>query len=134
MGREKQTMKKATLEALMERAAQASEQKIQYGEFESEELGMKIPFRRIKAEKYARIIDESETRGGGDSERGLELAKETIYEAVPLFHDQKLLDAYRVVEPTDIVTRIFNDNMGEIMRFTEAITAKSGIDADDLKN
>lgn len=132
----KEKMKKATLEALMARAQQSEMDKMKCGEFISKELEMAIPFRRIPAKKFADILDMGELLSGGDAEKSLIMAVEMIYEAVPMLHEKALLEAYECGEPTDIVVKIFNDNYGEIMAFSDAISQLCGFSdqVDGLKN
>lgn len=131
---EKKNMKKATLDALLERARQSAEDKTEYKEFESEVLGMSLTLKRMRLTEYLRLMDNTEDVDSMvDS---LECYKEMIYKSCPIIQKRELLEAYGCAEPYDIVTKLFDDNFGEILRCANAINGMYGIidDIEAVKN
>ena len=52
---------------------------------------------------------------------------ELVYKSVPMLQNKELQAAYDCVEPYDIVTKVFNDNLGEIQDITNFIMSLYGM-------
>lgn len=131
---EKKNMKKATLDALMERARQSAEDKMEYREFDSDVLGMSLTLKRMRLADYLKIMDDAEDVDS--MVESLECYKEMIYRSCPILQKKELQEAYECAEPYDIVTKLFDDNFGEILSCVNAINEMYGIrdDIDAIKN
>lgn len=128
MGKKK-NMKKATLQALIERAQQSADNKAYYSEFESDVIGMSLTLKKLNLMEYLDMLDK--TDDDATMVENLEYYKELIYKSCPIMHKEELQEAYNCGEPYDIVTRIFNDDFGEILRCATAINRMYGVN-DDL--
>ncbi len=56
-----------------------------------------------------------------------DLNLQLIYESCPILKDKELQEAYDVVEPTDIIVKLFDDNIGEINKLALFILAQYGL-------
>ena len=131
----KKKLKEATLEALLERASQSKNDQIQYKDYESEALEMTLKVKKIPARKFAVLSDGL----GGDSlAEEFDKEVELIYECVPMFHSKELQDAYECAEPTDVVMKVFDENVGELERMITFLLDLYGLgeaqQIEDLKN
>ena len=125
-------MKKATKELLLERATKNAEGS-KYRDYPCEFIGMTLTVKRLPLAQVCGMFDALGNAATADS---LELYKELIYKSVPLFKDEDLLREYNCVEPYDIVTAVFDDNLGEMTKIVNFILEFYGLDGieDDVKN
>ena len=122
MGKEK--LIKATKEALLARAEQSKDDKMNYRSYESEELGMTLSLKRLPISRLCEIMDMSED---DTMKAAMEMNCNIIYESVPLFQDKELQAAYGCIEPTEIVTKVMNENMSEIEKMCTFIMGGYGM-------
>ncbi|MEE0514757.1 MAG: hypothetical protein UC961_03800 [Emergencia sp.] len=122
MGKEK--LIKATKEALLARAEQSKDDKMKYRSYESEELGMTLYLKRLPISRLCEIMDMSED---DTMKAAMEMNCNIIYESVPLFQDKELQAAYGCIEPTEIVTKVMNENMSEIEKMCTFIMGGYGM-------
>lgn len=122
MGKEK--LAKATKEALLARAEQSRDEKMKYRSYESEELGMTLSLKRLPISRLCEIMDMSED---DTMKAAMEMNCNIIYESVPLFQDKELQAAYGCIEPTEIVTKVMNENMNEIEKMCTFIMGGYGM-------
>lgn len=119
-------MKKATLEELLARKEQAAAAKTQFKDIEVPSLGLVFTVQKLPLAKMLSILD------GMDEAEGIsgkfEQYKEIIFHSVPLFQQQKLLDAYDLAEPYDIVPAVLEDNLAAIGELGDGIVAMYGLD------
>ena len=125
-------MKRATKELLLERATKNRE-KNQYKDYPCEEIGSTLIVKRLPVAQICDILDMAD---GTTARENLDLYKELIYKSIPLFQDRELLKAYECVEPHDIVTAVFDENLGAISKLAEFILDLYGVQdlEDDVKN
>lgn len=114
----KRKLAKATKEALLARAEQSKDDKLKYRSYESEELGMTLSLKRLPVFRLCEIMDMSEDN---TMKAAMEMNCNIIYESTPLFQDKELQAAYGCAEPTEIVTKVLNENMSEIEKMCEFI-------------
>jgi len=110
----KEKIKKITLANLMERSQQSELDKMRIKEIPSDILGGSIVATKIPMSDFLDITDVLESTSGTRS--ATEVAINLIYDCCTMLQDTKLHEAYKAEEPTDIVAKIFNDNVGEINR------------------
>ena len=122
MGKEK--LIKATKEALLARAEQSKDDKMKYRSYESEELGITLSLKRLPISRLCEIMDMSED---DTMKAAMEMNCNIIYESVPLFQDKELQAAYGCIEPTEIVTKVMNENMSEIEKMCTFIMGGYGM-------
>lgn len=129
----KEKMKRITKEALLARAEAAKESKPQYRDYESKLLGATLTVKRLPSVRICEIMDMQE---GDSMKSNLELNTQIIYESIPLLQDKELQNAYDCVEPYEIVTKVLEDNMGEMEKLCKFILGMYGMDAEveNLKN
>ena len=125
-------MKKATKELLLERATKKKEAS-KYKEYNCDAIGGALTIKRLPIAQICDILDMAE---GSSARENLDLYKELIYKSVPLFQDQDLIEAYDCVEPYDVVTAVFDENIGAISKLAEFILDLYGMQnvAEDIKN
>lgn len=122
MGKEK--LAKATKEALLARAEQSKDDKLKYRSYECEELGMTLLLKRLPIFRICEIMDMSED---DTMKEAMEINCNIIYESTPLFQDKELQAAYGCIEPTEIVTKVMNENMNEIEKMCAFIMGGYGM-------
>lgn len=126
---------KLTLSDLLRRkAAKDSNKEVKRVYVESMEGELEL--NKLPLAKFLDLLDGiNESTGAGES---LRIQMEIIYEFCPILHSKELQEAYECVEPTEIVSKIFDDNIGEIMTVIAAIFEMYGMETgdviDDLKN
>lgn len=126
-------MKRATKESLIARAQAKKANEVKYIAYDCEAIGETLMIKKLPITRIADIMDMS----GDDTVRaGIELNAELIYASVPLFHDKELQEAYGCKEPTEIVMRIFDDDLGEMNRICSKILNLYGLEEaiEDIKN
>lgn len=125
-------MKRATKELLFERATKHKEES-KYKDYPCDALGSTLTIKRLPLAQVCDILDMAE---GSTARENLDLYKELIYKSVPLFQDKDLSEAYDCIEPYDVVTAVFDDNIGAIGKLAEFILDLYGMQdvVDDVKN
>lgn len=126
-------MKKATKESLIARAQAKKANEIKYIEYDCKAIGETLMIKKLPVTRIADILDMSE----GDSiKAGIELNADLIYASIPLFHDKELQEAYDCKAPTDIVMKVFDDDLGEMNRICSRILEMYGLEevVEDIKN
>jgi hypothetical protein len=126
---------KVTLSDLLRRKEE-KDRKNEVARVYVESFGGELELNRLPLAKFLDLLDGvTEKTGAGES---LRIQMEIIYESCPILHNKELQEAYDCVEPTEIVGKIFDDNIGEIMTVLGAIFEMYGMDSgdiiDDLKN
>ena len=126
-------MKKATKESLIARAQAKKANEIKYIEYDCKAIGETLMIKKLPITRIADIMDMTEE----DSLRAnMELNAELIYASVPLFHDKELQEAYDCKEPTEIVMKVLDDDLGEMNRICNRILDMYGLadTVEDIKN
>ncbi len=119
--------KKLTLEDLIDRARQRDSDKIQIREYFSEELGGNIAVTKMPLRKLTAFLDKADDGDSNAITSNLDMNIELVYKSVPMLQNKELQAAYDCVEPYDIVTKVFNDNLGEIQDITNFIMSLYGM-------
>ena len=119
--------KKLTLEDLLDRARQRDSDKIQIREYFSEELGGNIAVTKMPLRKLTAFLDKADDGDSNAITSNLDMNIELVYKSVPMLQNKELQAAYDCVEPYDIVTKVFNDNLGEIQDITNFIMSLYGM-------
>lgn len=119
--------KKLTLEDLLDRARQRDSDKIQIREYYSEELGGNIAVTKMPLRKLTAFLDKADDGDSNAITSNLDMNIELVYKSVPMLQNKELQAAYDCVEPYDIVTKVFNDNLGEIQDITNFIMSLYGM-------
>ena len=119
--------KKLTLEDLLDRARQRDNDKIQIREYFSEELGGNIAVTKMPLRKLTAFLDKADDGDSNAITSNLDMNIELVYKSVPMLQNKELQGAYDCVEPYDIVTKVFNDNLGEIQDITNFIMSLYGM-------
>lgn len=119
--------KKLTLEDLLDRARQRDNDKIQIREYFSEELGGNIAVTKMPLRKLTAFLDKADDGDSNAITSNLDMNIELVYKSVPMLQNKELQVAYDCVEPYDIVTKVFNDNLGEIQDITNFIMSLYGM-------
>lgn len=124
-----------TFEALMERATKKKDSKFEIKKFKSETLGIEISLHKPSLKKVTDIMDDiDETATTYEAVRS---NAELVYEAWKEVQDRykELKDAYGAVDPSDLIIRIFDENLSEINDIAQAVIDFYGLGAtDDVKN
>ena len=124
--------KRLTLEALVAKAEQRRQEKFETHQVEVPSLGGALQLEKIPLTRIASMMDDL-----GDTSMAANLAfnVDLIYACCPMLHSKKLLDAYEVLAPTDLVCAVLGDNMAEINRIVTAILDMYGLaDATGIKD
>lgn len=130
-------MKKATLDDLLARKAQAMQARMVIKDIDVPILDLSLTVEKLPLSRVLNLIDKY---GDDNTLSGrYEMYKELIYASVPLLQSKQLHEEYEVSDPLDIVTLIFKQNLTAIGAFGDEICALYGIDTgnkvvDDLKN
>lgn len=107
-------LKKATLEALLERKLQREKESFGIKTVNVSSLGMSLTIIKQPLGAVSDILDDLQTAENIKFSETLDIYKRLLYLCIPLFHDEKLQKAYECVEPYDVVTAVLDDNIGEI--------------------
>lgn len=115
-----------TVESLMQRAEQRKNDKVKIKEIYNKMLNGNLVVKRMPLAKIIDLLDkfDEESLKLNDC---IELYKELIYKCCPVLQDKELQEAFDCAEPYDIVTEVFEDNVGEITAFAEEILAMYGM-------
>lgn len=115
----KETAKKLTLEDLIARKAQRDEAKMSFKAVYLEKLGGELTIKKLPLMEMLRLME-----GAGDDatlQESLEFEIELIYKCCPLFQDKRLQAEYDCAEPTDVVCRVLDDDIGAVAELAAAI-------------
>ena len=118
--------KKITLEDLLNKKM---ENGFQSKEVELVGLGGSIIIVKQPLTTILRIVDGMD-KSESMSEK-LSVMLDLIYKCVPLFHSKELQEKYECAEPTDVVAKVLDDNMGDIQTLAEEIMAFYGLSTDN---
>lgn len=123
---------KITTELLLKRATEKKD-KFEVKVYHSKVLDGDIEIRKIPIAKMYSFIDAASS---GSTMEQFDATCMLVYECIPLLHDDALIEAYQCVEPYEIVTKVFDENVGEISAISSLILSMYGLDnlVDDLKN
>lgn len=111
MGKEKK-LTKLTLESLIARHEQRDAEKAEFREIEVPALGGTLVFKKLPLTEFLNMMDQ---QGDNPSLReSVDFEVELIYKSSPTLQDKKLQAEYECEEPTDIVYRLLDDNLGAI--------------------
>lgn len=111
--------KRLTLEDLIARKAQREETKPALKTVCLEKLGGELTIKKLPLADMLRLME-----GVGEEatlRENLEFEVELIYKCCPLFQDKRLQEEYDCVEPTDIVCKVLEDDLGAIAELSAAI-------------
>jgi hypothetical protein len=117
---------KITFESLMQRAEQRKNDKIKTKEVYNKMLDGNLVIKRIPLTKIVDLLDvlDGENVKLNDC---VELYKELIYKCCPVLQSKELQEEFGCAEPYDIVTEVFEDNVGEISAVAQEILAMYGM-------
>lgn len=117
MSKEKTT--KLTLEQLIARKEQRDAEKTEYREIEVPTLGGILTFKKLPLSAFLNLMEQ---QGDDPSlKESLDFEAELIYKSCPMLQDRKLQAEYECAEPTDIVYKLLDDNIGAIADLSAAI-------------
>jgi len=122
---------KITIESLIQRAEQRKNDKIKFKEVYNKLLDGNLVLKRIPLTQVVDLLDKLD----GESIKlkdCIELYKELIYRCCPILQNKELQDEFGCAEPYDIVTEVFEDNVGEINTVAEQVLDMYGM-ADEHK-
>lgn len=123
-------MGKLTLNDLLARKEQREAEKIEFKKVYVPSMEGELELKKLPLTRFLGLLDGlNEDMGAGEAMRA---QLEVIYEFVPLFHNKELQDAYECVEPTEIVAKIFNDNLSEINLVLTEIFGFYGMDSGEI--
>lgn len=116
---EKKKQGKLTLEALIARKEQRDAEKTELREIEVPALGGTLTFKKLPLSEFLNLMERQ-----GDSptlKESLDFEAELIYRSCPMLQDKKLQAEYGCEEPTDIVYKLLDDNLGAIAELSTAV-------------
>lgn len=125
--------KKATLAEIIAKKKQGKMDKFQVKHYDSAVLGMKVEIRKIPLEQYLILVE-------GVEENTVESMNKLIYECCPMFHDKEYIkeamELYGVSVPTDLPSKVFEEQLDELKAIVEIINSFYGVDklSDTVKN
>lgn len=117
---------KITIESLMQRAEQRKNDKVKLKEIYNKMLDGNLVLKRIPLTKIVDLLDKLDGENVKLNDC-IELYKELIYKCCPILQNKELQDEFDCTEPYDIVTEIFEDNVGEINSVAEQILDMYGM-------
>ena len=127
--------KNITLEMLLARKEQSNNDKMRIAYFNSEVLGGTIEVVKLKARDVLKVMDNTDDKSTDGAYRA---NCKLIYKHCPLLQKKELQEAYEVAEPYDVVTPVFDENLGEINKLATFILGLYGLaeneDIEELKN
>lgn len=117
---------KLTLEQLIQKRLDLGQQQSKNVEIKA--LGGELTIVKIPLDK---LVDSIEEMQSSDTlQEKFNCFKNMIYQCCPIMHNEKLQAAYECVEPTDIVSKLLDDNMGDLEKLANTILDMYGLDAD----
>lgn len=117
-------MKKATLEALIERKSKQDKEVLKNIEIKS--IGLSFDVVKMPLSQMLGIMDKYDIDNGNYTEK-FAMFKELVYMSIPLFRNDKLIELYNCIEPTDVVTAVLDDNLEAITELATAIMKIYGL-------
>jgi hypothetical protein len=121
-----------TIESLIQRAEQRKNDKIKLKEVYNETLGGNLVIKRVPLTQVVGILDKLDGENLKLSDC-IEMYKELIYKCCPILQNKDLQEEFGCAEPYDIVTEVFEDNVGEINKLAEEILAMYGMADNPVK-
>lgn len=123
--------KKLTLEDIIAKKLEKEQKRNKKGTFYVESLGGKVEYVVPDESTLLRAMDKFEA---GSMEKINEAYTYLIYHSVPIIRNPELHEAYEVVDPLDIVPKVFE--LKERMSLGEKVLKLARLDeiGDDLKN
>jgi len=118
-----ENMKRLTLSQAVERKNQSDNDKIKLFDLDSELLGGALPCRMIPLEKVVGYMDD--VKGDEGVKENLEFMKTLVFQSSKLLQSPELQEGSAT--PLEVVTKVYHDNAGEIMRHGKLILAKYGL-------
>lgn len=79
----------------------------------------------------SRVLSLLEGANENSVRENMEFQKELIYTCCPLLRTPALQETYACSEPTDIVTKVLDDNLGDMVILVDAILGFYGLSDDD---
>ena len=123
--------KRITLDDLLRRKEQSQDDKLKIVFIHSNYLNGDLEVRKMRSIDLMKSLDRLEDINS--PVENLEFSVNLIYNHCPLFKDKSLQDEYECVEPTDIIYKVFDDNIGEIGELANSIMGLYGIN-DNVQN
>lgn len=123
---------KITIESLIQRAEQRKNDKVKLKEVYNETLGGNLVIKRVPLTQVVGILDKLDGENLKLSDC-IEMYKELIYKCCPILQNKDLQEEFGCAEPYDIVTEVFEDNVGEINKLAEEILAMYGMADNPVK-
>ena len=135
MKEKKKEKKVLILNDLLKRAEQSAGDKVRIAEYDSEELGGVIKFESMPTSEYIALSDRY-SDASESLEKSMDFNEALVYNHCSFFRDKSLQEAYHCAEPYNVVRKVFNGNLGEIIECTKVISSLYGLDKviDDVKN
>lgn len=129
-------MANLTLETLLERKAQADNDRLEIKAIHSDVLGGELICKRLPLRTVAALIDRVSSGDQGTLD-AFEAFQELIYKSCDLLQSAQLREAYGIKgDRFDIVEHVFNGDLSEITRVGEQILGfyDSTLSIDNVKN
>lgn len=120
---------KLTLEQLIERKLSSQDKNNVVKEIELECLGGSILIKKIPLTKIINCISDIENAG---AEEKFAAFIEIVYNCCPIMQEKKLQEVYECAEPTDIVCKLLDDNVGALVTLATEILSMYGMDSENL--
>ena len=126
----KENIKKLTLNGYIAKAKLKEDSKKAFREVEIN--GQIIVAKKVSDEKLLDLMDSMDQTS--TMKENISVFKEIIFLSVPMLQKKELQDNFELIEPTDIVTKIFE--VGEIITLATKIMDIYGFDdiGSDIKN
>ena len=121
----KENLKKLTLADLLAKKEQRDAAKTEYQDVEIPSLGGSLTFRKLPLTEFLSMMEGLEDDAG--VRESLDFSVQLIYKCCPMLRDVQLREAYGCVEPTDVVYKVFNDDIGAINAASAAIMDFYGV-------
>lgn len=115
-----------TIESLMQRAEQRKNDKVKYKEVYNKMLDGNLVLKRISLSQVADLLDKLDDENIKLNDC-IEMYKELIYKCCPILQNKELQEEFGCAEPYDIITEVFEDNVGEINTVAEQILEMYGM-------
>lgn len=119
-----------SIEQLIQKKAQLKP--VQVKRVHIDKLGGELEIKRLPVTTYWDLVSKVDQN---DTSTLLQAEFDMIYAFCPALHDNRLLEAYDIDIPVDIVPAIFGEDLGAIGQMVTAITEMYGnSEAEELKN